>query len=398
MVILQKREAGALVISGARLIAISGIGWMFDAMDVILLSYILLVSARELGLGTPEKAAVILANNVGMLVGAALFGRLSDRAGRRRVFITTLALYSVATGATALVSNPAELAIARFVTGLGLGGELPVVSAYVSELSPPERRGRNVVLLESFWSVGSLAAAAVAYLLFPRLGWRVTLLVLSATALYAAVVRATLPEHLPPREERVELPAFVRMLLPVWYIWFALALGYYGVVMWLPTILVAEKGFAVVRTLEFMLVTTAAQIPGYLTAAWLVERLGRRAAATAFFLASAASVLGLAHGADETQLLASALAFNFFNLGAWGVVYAYTPELFPGRVRGLACGTAGSMARVGMIAGPVLYPTVGLVYGLATISALWLLVCAAVLALPETKAAGMRRLGAPPGG
>jgi len=386
------------VVSEARLIAVSGIGWMFDAMDVILLSYILLVSARELGLGTPEKAAVILANNVGMLVGAVLFGRLSDHVGRRRVFITTLALYSIATGATALVSSPAELALARFVTGLGLGGELPVVSAYVSELSPPERRGRNVVLLESFWSVGSLAAAAVAYFLFPRLGWRVTLLVLSAMALYAAVVRTTLPEHLPPREERVELPAFARRLLPVWYIWLALALGYYGVVMWLPTILVAEKKFTVVRTLEFMLVTTAAQIPGYLTAAWLVEALGRRATAAAFFLMSALSALGLAYSTGEAQLFASALAFNFFNLGAWGVVYAYTPELFPGRVRGLACGTAGSMARVGMIVGPMLYPAVGLVYGLATISALWLLVCAAVLALPETKTAGLRRLGAPPGG
>ncbi len=122
-------------------IILSGVGWLFDAMDVLLLSYLLLAAAPELKMGVSERAAVILANNLGMLIGASLFGRLLDVAGRRAVFMTTLLLYSLATSATAFVRSRLELAAVRFIAGLGLGGELPVVASYVSELSPPERRG-----------------------------------------------------------------------------------------------------------------------------------------------------------------------------------------------------------------------------------------------------------------
>jgi putative MFS transporter len=372
------------MVSERRLIIISGVGWLFDAMDVLLLSYLLLAAAPELKMGVSERAAVILANNLGMLVGASLFGRLSDVAGRRAVFMTTLLLYSLATGATALVRSHLELAAVRFVAGLGLGGELPVVASYVSELSPPERRGRNVVLLESFWSLGALAAAAVAYFLFPALGWRNAMLLLAATALYAAVIRGTLPEHKPQRRAALSIYAYFRRLAPTWYIWFALAFGYYGIFLWLPTILVRERGLTVLQSYEFMLVTTLAQLPGYFVAALLVERVGRRPVAAVFFAASALSALAFAYSQGPAQLYLAALALNFFNLGAWGVVYAYTPELFPDHVRGAATGSAGSVARLGMILGPMLYPAMGL-SSLLVVTALWLSVPIAVYALPETR-------------
>ena len=372
------------VVSERRLIILSGIGWLFDAMDVLLLSYLLVAAAPELNMGVAERTAVILANNLGMLIGATLFGRLSDALGRRKVFITTLLLYSLATGATAFVRSHSELAVVRFVAGLGLGGELPVVASYVSELSPPGRRGRDVVLLESFWSLGALAAVAVAYYLFPALGWRTTLLILSATALYAAVIRGALPEHKPRRKTALRLGEYARRLAPVWYIWLVLAFGYYGIFLWLPTILVRERGLTALQSYEFMLVTTIAQLPGYFVAAFLVERVGRRPVAALFFAASALSALAFAHSQGPAQLYLAALALNFFNLGAWGVVYAYTPELFPDHVRGLAAGSAGSMARVGMMLGPMLYPAMGL-SSLLVVTALWLSVPVAVYTLPETK-------------
>ncbi|ABL89119.1 major facilitator superfamily MFS_1 [Pyrobaculum islandicum DSM 4184] len=370
------------MISQWKLITITGIGWLFDAMDVLLLSYILVASAAELGMGVWERSVVVLANNLGMLIGATAFGRLSDRLGRRAVFTATLLLYSLATAATAFVKTGWELAAVRLIAGLGLGGELPVVASYVSELSPPDRRGRNVVILESFWSLGALAAAAVAYFLFPRLGWRTALLLLGLTALYAAVIRATLPEHKPAAKGAVSIET--RRLYPVWYIWLVLAFGYYGVFLWLPTILVRERGLAEVQTYQFMLITTIAQIPGYFTAAYLVEKIGRRPTAAIFFLGSAASAAALIYSVSLPQLYISAIALNFFNLGAWGVVYAYTPELFPEHVRGFATGTAGSAARVGMILGPWLYPAAGL-YALVAVPLLWLTVPAAVYTLPETK-------------
>ncbi len=152
--------------------------------------------------------------------------------------MTTLLLYTLATGVTAFVQSHLELAAVRFIAGLGLGGELPVVASYVSELSPPERK----VLLESFWSLGALAAAAVAYFLFPALGLRNAMLLLAATALYAAVIRGTLPEHKPQRGAALSIYAYFRRLVPTWYMWFALAFGCYGIFLWLPTILVRERG------------------------------------------------------------------------------------------------------------------------------------------------------------
>jgi len=355
-------------------------------MDV-LLSYLLLAAASELKMGVSERAAVVLANNLGMLIGASLFGRFSDVAGRRAVFMTTLLLYSLATGATAFVRSHLELAAVRFVAGLGLGGELPVVASYVSELSPPERRGRNVVLLESFWSLGALAAAAVAYFLFPALGWRNAMLLLATTALYAAVIRGALPEHKPQRRAALSIYAYLRRLAPTWHIWLVLAFGYYGIFLWLPTILVRERGLTVLQSYEFMLVTTLAQLPGYFAAALLMERVGRRSVAAVFFAASALSALAFAYSQGPAQLYFAALALNFFNLGAWGVVYAYTPELFPDHVRGVATGSAGSVARLGMILGPMLYPAMGL-SSLLVVTALWLSVPIAVYALLETKHRG----------
>ncbi|MGC9131814.1 MAG: MFS transporter, partial [Pyrobaculum sp.] len=112
----------------ARLIILSGLGWTFDALDVLILSYLLVAAAGELALDTQKKTLVILANNLGMLIGAALFGRLADKFGRRKIFMATLLLYSLGTGAAALAGSWLEFAVVRFFAGLGLGGELPVVA------------------------------------------------------------------------------------------------------------------------------------------------------------------------------------------------------------------------------------------------------------------------------
>jgi len=122
-----------------KLLVSAGVGWMFDAMDVLLLSYILVAASQELGLTKGEIGLVILANNVGMLIGALLFGKLADIWGRKPVFMATLAIYSVGTGLTALAGSASDLSLLRLVTGLGLGGELPVAASLMSELSasPP---------------------------------------------------------------------------------------------------------------------------------------------------------------------------------------------------------------------------------------------------------------------
>ncbi|WP_287070272.1 MFS transporter [Pyrobaculum aerophilum] len=376
-----------------RLVLYIGLGWMFDALDVLILSYLLVAMSNELKLDSQAKNWIVLANNLGMLIGAMLFGRLADRVGRKKVFMSTLLTYSIATAISAFARNWQEFAVIRFFVGLGLGGELPVVATYVSENSPPERRGRNVVLLESFWSLGAILAAAISLFLFTTIGWRSSLLLMGATAFYVFVIRFTLPESqrwLELREQRGGLfetriiGEFVRRLTLVGAVWFLLAFGYYGAFLWLPTMLVRERGFTQVGTYEFMFLTTLAQLPGYFSAAYLVEKAGRRPVGSLYFALSALSAAFFISSNSYAELLLWALALNFFNLGVWGVVYAYTPELFPTSVRGIATGLAGSAARIGMILGPLLYPLYAST-ALLIIAIAWLVASALILLLPETR-------------
>ncbi|MEM4755170.1 MFS transporter [Pyrobaculum sp.] len=372
-----------------KIVVLSGLGWMFDAMDVLILSYLLVAMREELALDRAASTWIVLANNLGMFLGAFLFGKLADVVGRKKVFMATMLLYSIATAASAAARTWQEFAAIRFLVGVGLGGELPVVATYVSENSPPERRGRNVVLLESFWSIGALLAAAVSLFIFTTLGWRTALVLMGATAFYVFVIRSALPESQRWLERAkegasAELKPYAARLATTSAIWFLLAFGYYGAFIWLPTMLSTERGFTQVATYEFMFLTTIAQLPGYFSAAYLVERVGRRPIAAAYFVASALSAVLLIYSTSYAQLFYAALALNFFNLGAWGVVYAYTPELFPTSIRGLATGLAGSAARIGMIIGPTLYPLWASVAFIG-VAVAWLIASALVALLPETK-------------
>jgi putative MFS transporter len=111
-----------------------------------------------------------------MFVGAAAPGMLSERYGRKAILLATLLVYSIAPGFTALAWGFGALLVLRFVTGLGLGGGLPVANTLVAEVTPSKQRGRMLMLLESFWAYGWILAAAVGFLVVPELGWRVAFL------------------------------------------------------------------------------------------------------------------------------------------------------------------------------------------------------------------------------
>ncbi len=127
---------------------------MFDTMDIGLFSFVLVAISQEWGLSQTQFTWATVIGLAGMSVGASASGMLSDRYGRKAILLATLLVYSVATGLTALAWGFGELLVLRFVTGLGLGGELPVASTLVAEIAPSKQRGRMLVLLESFWAYG----------------------------------------------------------------------------------------------------------------------------------------------------------------------------------------------------------------------------------------------------
>jgi putative MFS transporter len=143
-----------------------------------------------------------------------------------------------------------------------------------------------------------------------------------------------------------------RRTVMLWTLWYAMAFSYYGIFIWLPTLLVG-RGYPEVQSFRFTLYITLAQIPGYFAAAWLVEKVGRKRTLVPFMLLCAAASWRFGTAARPRDLLVWGCLVSFFNLGAWGVTYGYTPELYPTRLRGTGTGSAAAFGRIGGILAPL---------------------------------------------
>jgi len=378
----------------------SGIGWALDAMDVGVISFVIAVLAQQWNLVPAQTSLIASIGFVGMAVGASVGGLLADRFGRRQVFAVTLLIYGLATGASALVGGLAALLVLRFLVGLGLGAELPVASTYVSEFAPARMRGRLVVLLEAFWAIGWTASALIGYFVIPASadGWRWAFALGAVPAVYALVVRWGLPES--PRwlelrgrhaealaittdleraarrpstaaaapaapvqlagtaRERLAAlwaPSLRRRTASLWIVWFCVNFSYYGAFIWIPTILVSQ-GYDLVRSFGFTLIITVAQLPGYLVAAWLIEVWGRRTTLAVFLAGSAVAAVLFGTASGEGMVIATGMALSFFNLGAWGALYAVSPETYPTSLRATGSGWAAGVGRIASIVAPLAVP------------------------------------------
>ncbi|WP_411255083.1 MFS transporter [Neobacillus niacini] len=353
-------------ISNRKLLWVSGTGWMFDAMDVGMLSFIIAALSVEWNLTSEQMGWIGSIQSIGMAVGALIFGLMADRIGRKNVFIITLLLFSIGSGISAFATSITLFLILRFFIGMGLGGELPVASTLVSESVPAEKRGRIVVLLESFWAAGWLIAAVISYFIIPKFGWSTALLISATPALYALYLRVGLPDS--PRfeaiKEKEKISAFQslanlwtneyrRRTLMLWIVWFCVVFSYYGMFLWLPSVMVL-KGFSLIKSFGYVLIMTLAQLPGYFTAAWAIERFGRKFVLAVYLVGTAISALLFGNAESTALLITSGILLSFFNLGAWGGLYAYTPEQYPTLIRGTGSGSAAAFGRLGGVLGPLL--------------------------------------------
>ncbi|MCU1425397.1 MAG: sugar permease [Microbacteriaceae bacterium] len=410
----------------------SGIGWALDAMDVGLISFVIAQLVVVWQVEAAELSWVASAGFVGMAVGASVGGLLADRLGRRQVFALTLLVYGVFTGLSALSLSIGALVALRFLVGLGLGAELPIASTLVSEFTPARIRGRIIVILESFWAVGWTAAAVIGYFVVPigDSGWRWALALGAVPAVWAIVVRLKLPESvrfLQSRGRHAEAEATVRQFedaagvasvssvdavaapvgppaaapLPtifgarlrrrtvsLWLVWFCVNFSYYGAFIWLPTLLVAA-GFPLVKSFEYTLIITLAQLPGYAVSAWLVEKWGRRITLAVFLVGSAVSAALFGTAGDVTTILVFGSMMSFFNLGAWGALYAVTPELYPTRVRATGAGWAAGFGRLASIIAPLCVPALlafgGVALPFGVFAAVFGIAAIAALTLPDLR-------------
>jgi MFS transporter, putative metabolite:H+ symporter len=390
----QVLREGGLSRFHKRAILVTGAAWTFVAMEILLVGFVAPIFAAKWNLSGTMQGLVNSAALAGSLCGSLVLGRLADRIGRRAIFQYSILWYASFTALTALSWGPWSVMTFRFLAGLGIGGMLVVDPAMLTEYLPPQRRGRLLVFLDFWWPVGLLLATGLSWIFIGHSiggdsSWRWLFLAASFPAFLAFIARRSLPEspYFLARRGRDEEAAEVlteitgkpvrandftapeetessarELVAPRWrgravttaLIWIALNISYYGLFLWLPFVLQAEKDFSI-NVYLLLTLSALSQFPGYGAAIWLVERIGRKPTLAAFLILGGISAYAFAVADSESVYVTALFFVGFFNLGAWGAVYPYTSELFPTRLRSTAFGVMEGVGKTAAIAGPYIF-------------------------------------------
>ncbi|MDR6585927.1 MFS transporter [Herbaspirillum sp. BH-1] len=376
-----------------RLFVIFGLVWLADAMQVLSIGFSAPTIAKTFGLTVPQALQSGTMFFVGMLLGAFVFGRLADRIGRRPVLMCAVVIDACFGVASAFAPDFTWLLALRLLTGIGVGGTLPVDYTMMAEFLPSARRGRWLVMLESFWAIGTICLAVLALVAvsWGNDAWRVIFFVTGLPALVGVVLRFYVPESpmylnrsgksdaarkvlervakvngsstpIPPLQpevvERKPMSALFsaalrRRSLSLYLAWGLISIAYYGVFVYLPVKLGSE-GFGFMRGQIFLIFLALVQLPGYALSAYGVERWGRKPTLVGFLLLSAVGCMLYSLGSDPKLVVGSTLLLSFSLLGTWAALYAFTPEVYPTDLRASGMGTAGAVARFGGLFAPAI--------------------------------------------
>lgn len=369
-----------------RVLLTSSLIYCLTAMNVMLIAALVGPIAREWSLDVVTIGYLMSSGYLGMFLGALSFGKLADVIGRRKVLIIVLIMESIFTAACGLAWDLLSLYALRFLAGVGLGGALPQPGVYVSEYAPKSRRGLFLGLVETSWVYGVIISLLIPYLLLPSLGWRATFSIALLPVLTLPLVLAFLPEStrfliakgriddarkligalgiedLPEVHVATEVGKhtvkdllrgkYAKRTALLFILWGGLIYTYHGIFLWLPTIYSRQFGLGDVVSLRWTLLVTLFQIPGYYSASFLLDRIGRKRVLAIYLIAAGVFSALLSLRVDLLWIFTFSSLISFFNLGAWAGLYAYTPELYPTEIRGSGSGAAASFGRLMGILAP----------------------------------------------
>ncbi len=355
--------------------------WMLVAAGVMIMSLTLPNILETLEGSVAMKNTIASSVFFGMLLGAFTSGYLSDTLGRKItniIFLVIAGLFSALNGSA---QTAGSFVTFRFLAGIGYGGLLPVVNAYLTEFTSIKIRGRYLTYLEASWAIGSILLGLFTVLTVNTWGWRPSYYALAVSTIPMLMITIRLPRspkfaflkggkpslekalgckvseavemHKP---EKIPLLAllkgkFLPRTLMIWFAWFSVSFTYYGIFLWAPK-LFASRGIAASNAMWYTFFMLLMQLPGYLLAAYLIEKIGRKRTGIFFFAGTGLAVLFLLAVNSSITSGLFAVVLSVFCMGAWGFVYAYTPELFPTEMRALGNGSSGVMARISGIIAP----------------------------------------------
>ena len=362
---------------------VAWLGWVFDSMDATIYTLVMTPALKEL-LGTRASAEninwygglIFALFIVGWALGGVVFGIVADYLGRARTLVLTILIYAIFTGSAALSHSWWELALYRFLTALGIGGEWAAGATLVAEVWPESLRVKGAGLLQSAWGAGFFLAAGVNWIL-AAYHWRLMFLAGLFPAVVAVVIRLKVRE--PERWTQVRrarqaestrpltlkelfVPALRRDTLVGTGLAFVAVFGLWGATNWTPS-LIREllrpellDAAAVARLVSYaVMALNAGAILGYLAFPFLAESWGRRPAFLIMMLGAALSLpLTFLWPTSYAAILWLLPALGFFTNGIFSGFPVYLPEIFPTRIRATGAGFCFNAGRILAAGGPFL--------------------------------------------
>ena len=385
-----------------RLAAILSIGTFFDAFDAICIAVALTVIFTTLHIGFFSAGLVFSSAYVGQFIGAWGFGLLSERYGRKNAFIWALLLYGVLSMATALAWNLESLVVIRVIQGLGLGGEIPAAAVLINEMLRSRKRGQISMIYQTVFQWGALLTPIIGLLFFnlfgQELGWRLMFVFGGIPALGAVYAWFALPESprwladrgrydeadkvvreiesqkfpeplqtpeaiTPPPLEQMRFGElfggiYLRRTLMVWTAWLCAFFIAYGFSLWLPTLYVKIGGLPVNDALALSIVPWIVNMSFMYLSALIVDRIGRKPIFVFGFLSVIVAGFGGAFVVHYEHTTAWQVLFTIGLLLGIGtslcttILFTYTSELYPTRMRGLGVAAGSGMLRLAAVIAP----------------------------------------------
>ncbi|AKT50978.1 MFS transporter [Arsenicicoccus sp. oral taxon 190] len=373
---------------------------LMDGYDAVVLGTVIptLLKRKEWGITTAGATATATLGLVGMVVGGLCLGLLTDRLGRRRVLMGSVAAFSLFTFLAIFAPNLGTFMVLRFLAGIGLGGCLPTAIAMVGEFSHRDRTSNATTTVMTGYHVGAVATAALAIVLVSRFGWQAMFVVAIIPALVILpLMWRSLPEspsylESMGRHEEAEAVArhhglhveratdevrefgdpspthpatdqrglrlllqgdFARNTLAIFVASFMGLLLVYGLNTWLPQIM-AKASYDLGNALGMLLVLNVGAIAGLLVGGRIGDRITPRSAAILWFLAAACFLAALTIRLPLLGMYVLIFLTGFFVFSSQVLVYAFTSSNYPPAVRATALGMSAGVGRLGGISGPLL--------------------------------------------
>jgi len=381
------------------------LGWMLDAMDVMLFSLVLAYLVRDFSMDTRSAGFLNSLTLIASAIGGFLFGFLADRIGRTRALMASILVYSIASAACAFTHTIPQLGFFRFVLGLGMGGEWTTAAALIAETWRAEHRGKALGLMQSAYAIGEAIAALVVAVVLPHFGWRAVFLIGVLPAIVVLWIRSRVPEselwqRRAAQPQRTKLRILLQGetlrngILATTMNSFAM-FGYWGLFVWIPgylSIPIAQggRGLSLAKTTSFFLILCGGKWLGYALFGFFADVYGRKRPYFAYLLIAALLVpaYGLVH--TPLWLLVLGPLVGFFGIGFFSGFAAIASEIFPGEIRATAMGLSYNIGR-GLSGGaPFAVGALALHFGIGPAFLLpagaYLVAALLALLLPETRA------------